>query len=451
MSLTTALFAGASGLKAASAGIAATSHNVSNATTPGFSRRRVEQTTALPQEGRLVMGTGVDVRGFERVSSDRLVEQQVDAQADLTHSQTREQALAPLETYFDPSLGSGPRQATAQFFDALSAATRDPADPGLRLEVIASAETVARSFQTSGKGLTTTIASETRRLEAGVADLNSLMGEVAEVNRSIIKGGGPLRSGDMMDRRDQLMRQAGELAGVELDIQPDGTATGRLGGHVIVSGTEPREVRLGPDGVSVAVGGGSVNVENRLGGELGGRWDAVEFAQGLQDDLNVLAENFAVAVNDAHALGFDATGAAGGAMFDFAPGSAATTLTVSTDVGSDPDALAFAANASALAGDGGNLQNLMDVEFVAVSGTDDTATGLSALSSRIGGSIRASQAETAQAEAISLDLDELQNNISGVDLDEEAVNLMTFQSAYAAAAKVVQTSDAMMATLMEMV
>ena len=73
MSIRDALYSGASGLAGASAGIAATSHNVANANTAGFSRRGVALETNRPSEGRVVVGRGVNVEGFTRASADRLV------------------------------------------------------------------------------------------------------------------------------------------------------------------------------------------------------------------------------------------------------------------------------------------------------------------------------------------------------------------------------------------
>jgi flagellar hook-associated protein 1 FlgK len=48
-------------------------------------------------------------------------------------------------------------------------------------------------------------------------------------------------------------------------------------------------------------------------------------------------------------------------------------------------------------------------------------------------------------------LDNYRESISGVSLDEEMINLIKFQNAYAAAAKLVVTADELMQTVLQMV
>jgi len=449
MSIRTTMLSGASGLAAASAGIAATSQNVANATTPGYSRRDVAQRAADPLVGRVVLGQGVNVEGFTRATNERVVEQQIDAGADLARAETREQSLAPLEVYLDPVDGTGPRTAMGAFFDALTASARDPADAGLRRDVVAQGGSMARVFNRTAEALSAAESGQDRTIRGGVDDLNAILEEVSVINVKIVAAGGNLRAGDMADRRDQLMREAGKLAGVELDIQPDGTATGRIAGHVVVSGADVRPLSVQADGsITVPVGEGAITVDDKLNGQMGGLVQARTATRTMRTDLDDTVSGLADALNTASAGGYDRNGVAGADMLDYDPSAPGATVNFAI---SDPDELAYADGALALAGDGGNLARMMAVENTAVVGTQTAAESMSALTSALGTNIRNSRAEAAQSDAILLDLDELNASLSGVNLDEEATNLLTYQAAYQAAAKVVQTADQLMGVLMEMV
>ncbi len=448
MSIRTTFSSAVSGLHGASAGIAATSHNVANATTPGFSRRSAKVVTERPLVGNLVLGQGVDIQGFDRATNERLVEQQIDAESDAASASSMGDGLRALEAYFDPIGGGGPRSALDGFYDSLSTAARDPGDPALRREVIASGDALARTLNRTSSALTAAADAHTRDIELGVKDVNALMEEVAAINVEIVAAGGPLRSGDMADRRDQLMREAGAIAGIELDIQPDGTAVGRLGGHVVVSGADVRPIGVESDGsLSVPVGNGSVSVDGLLGGTLGGLVAAREVTRDLQSDLNTAVDAMAAAFDATHSAGFDRSGTPGGAMFAIAdPAASAGTITFAI---SDPSELAFAADPTAHAGDAGNLESLIGLENQLLVGGSSVSDAMGALSSRLGGAIRAADADRTHSDAVLLDLDELNASLSGVDLDEEAANLLTYQAAYQASAKVIQTADQLMGVLME--
>jgi flagellar hook-associated protein 1 FlgK len=73
------------------------------------------------------------------------------------------------------------------------------------------------------------------------------------------------------------------------------------------------------------------------------------------------------------------------------------------------------------------------------------------LVSDVGGAVQASTVRmNHQSELMNL-LDSYREEISGVNLDEEMINLVKFQHAYDAAANLISTVDEMMATIIDMV
>jgi flagellar hook-associated protein 1 FlgK len=118
----------------------------------------------------------------------------------------------------------------------------------------------------------------------------------------------------------------------------------------------------------------------------------------------------------------------------------------------DPSLFATAGAATAAAGDAGNLIALADLEGQDLfsGGTRTAAEAMGDIYTSVGR--QAAQAELDRAgNAVRLDdLSSLRESISGVDLDEEAANLLQWQAAYQAAARVVTATNDMVGVLMDM-
>ncbi len=447
MSVLRNIHIGASGLTAANAALSAVSHNVVNATTPGFQRRGVQQSTAAPTLGLgLLAGRGVRVEGFRRMGSDLITRQQVLAEGDLAAATARQDALAPLEPVLDETQLAGPHQAVAAFFDALQQATQDPSDSALRRVVVSRAKGVERSMARTAATFDQTLDGQAEALDARVERLNEVARSLAEVNRNIIAQDAP---GDLLDERDRLLKEAGALAGATADIQVDGTANLLLGGHAVVSRADARTVSL-TDSFRLAVDAGRGDVEVDAGGEIGGWIDARTTTTALRERLSEAARAFADAINQAHASGYDRNGSPGADLFLYDATDPAGSLTVSAAIDADPDRLAFASDPSAHAGDGGNLDALTAVERQPLVGNATVLEALSTLTGDLASELAAARAETEHGARVLDDLDQIQANLAGVDLDEEAANLLLYQTAYQASAKVVQVNDDLIDTLLEM-
>ncbi|MCA9571251.1 MAG: flagellar hook-associated protein FlgK [Myxococcales bacterium] len=439
---------GASGLTAANAALSATSHNVVNSTTPGYQRRSVQQSTSIPTSvGVGMAGRGVSVTGFKRMGSDLVMQQQVAGEGDYARAMATEGGLAPLEPLLDETQVSGPHSALTAFFDSLQQATQDPSDSSNRRVVTARAKNLGRAFRATSEGFDRTLQGQETEMEGKVDRLNAISTKLAAVNRDIIAQDGPA---DLLDERDRILKEAGSIIGATADLEPDGTANLLVQGHAIVSGANARTVSL-TDDMQVAIDAGKGSVVVDADGELGGLVDAWQITTDLRETLSQTAQAFADAMNAAHAGGFDRNGAAGGDLFTYDAADPAGTLRFSETIDADPDLLAFASDATALAGDGGNLPALSAVEDAGLVGGKSAAEALSGLTREVATHVATARADADTAGMVLDDLDQLQANLAGVDLDEEAANLMMFQTAYQASAKVVQVNDQLLNTLMEMV
>jgi len=205
--------------------------------------------------------------------------------------------------------------------------------------------------------------------------------------------------------------------------------------------------------LQVSADSGVLDVTSEVGGAVEGALQAYDRASAYLEQLDTFARDFTTAVNAQHAAGVDLTGGTGEALFTVdASGSEAITMAPSVRILANPDLLAFATTIPPRPGDDGNLQALLALEDAAIIDSSSATAGswLTDVTRSVAQDVDAAATIADSQQALLADLDELSQNLHGVDLDEEAANLMLFQAAYGAAAKVVQASDQMLSTLLEL-
>lgn len=454
MGILDTLTVGRRALNAASAGIEVTSQNVANANTVGYSRRRLLAQNADPIQRRgQWLGTGVQVTAYSRATDRLLGSRLVTTAGTEAQAAERERILATAEGYFDEQTATGLNESLASFYDALSSLTADPSNTAMRREVVTMASRLADNTSRIATSVTEAIIDVEEAVDDRVVEINTLFSQIATLNRQIGRAGASLGPGDLLDRRDQLVREVGELSGARVDFAADGQATVFIGGHAVVSGPEARTLSAAVDAagvtqIYVSAGTGLVRVTGELGGELGGSIQARDAMQGWLDDLDTFADTLATTVNAQHALGFDSAGNPGGDIFVFNATAPAASLAVDTLIVDDPALLAVAGAATAVPGDADNVIALLDLEDTAFIGGLTGSDFLSSLMSLVGTDTSSASADADTLSAQLQDLDAMRGALSGVDTDEEAIKLIEFQTAYRAASRVLSAGDELLQTLL---
>lgn len=434
---------GATGLMAASAGFNATAQNIANAQTPGFGRRSVELSLVSPiRDGAVQLGQGVSVDAITRNESGLLQSQILDAAGEFSQSRSLADALGQVEPLVNETLAAGARTELSQFFDAISLASADPSDPGLRDTVLEAAKNLSESIERLSQGFERLRQAFAEQMEIEMPPLSQKLQRVAMLNQRLRAAGGSQRAPDIADQLHRLLRELGENGGFAASISPDGTATVMLQGHAVVEESAARDlVYAAPASAELATDQGAVTVE--LGGRLGGLAEAYEAVTGYLAELDAFTADFADAVNGVQTSGFDLNGSAGTPLFTYDPANASGSLSVAA--GFDGASLAFASSAAGGVGDGGNILPLLDVET-----TSDFGGALSQITDTISLDAASALSRTERDELVLSDLDTLDDSLNGVNLDEEAVNLTSFQTAYQASARVMNVANDLIGTLLEL-
>lgn len=423
------------------------STNVANVNTDGYVRRRVVGETLGAAGGPALWSRSNETAsGVQTSRVDRMTDALLDVRVRREHGRQayldgKAESLARVETGLAEPGENGVANALTKFRAALNDAGNAPGSEASRSQVLAAANTLVDSIRLQSAHVNDELADQQAHLDVTVNDVNTLAVELAETNRTIAaaKAGGSDTT-TLMDTRDALSLRLAELTGATAAEQADGSMLVTLNGQPLVDGFEAATLTATGSPVTFALDpdttGATTAIPGAIGGDIGATVEMldVELPKYL-DDLAVIAQELADSVNAQHALGYDASGTAGGDVFSYTAGDILGTLAVAI---TDPSELAL----SKVAGggkDGNNAYALGDAVNV-----DDS---YQRLVNGFGSKVASAQQLADNQRALTTQVDGAREQLAGVSLDEETVNLVSAQRAYEAAARVMTTLDDVLDTL----
>jgi len=250
------------GLNIAQAGILTTSQNVAGTSVEGYSRRNANVIMdSLAPNSLMLNGSSFAVEGFTRQYSSLIGGQLLSQQAKSSYSDTLVQYTNSIDSLVaDKSVGLN--TAIRDFFNTLGTYAADPSNKAMAGAITGTANVVAQRMA-GMSGLVTQIHSDARNaLSDTVAQVNTLLPSLANVNQKIVDGNSPgvsAPSADLLDERDRLLTQLQKLAGGQSLINSDGTATQLVGGMPLVERTIPNKVTVNTDQQHVSL---TFNLQN---------------------------------------------------------------------------------------------------------------------------------------------------------------------------------------------
>jgi flagellar hook-associated protein 1 FlgK len=144
-------------------------------------------------------------------------------------------------------------------------------------------------------------------------------------------------------------------------------------------------------------------------------------------------------MNSINEAGTDLNGNAGGAFFTVpSTGSAGAAATISVAI-TDPSQIAASLNGSA--GDNSNVNAMIALQNQPIVNGQTPLNAYSNLVFQVGSDVSTAQSESTSAEAMVTQLQNQIGGVSGVDINQESVNLVQYERAYQAAAQVSSVID----------
>lgn len=441
-------------LLAQQAGLEVTSNNIANVNTPGYSRQRaiLRQDPAVLL-GDVQFGTGVSLDKVESIR-DRVLELRI-------HQETQQQgeleaflgATQQIEALFNEARGVGLEGALSALFNSFSALAANPTSVPLRQGTLTAAQNLASALNRAAADLATQQTSIDREITQATGEINQLTAQLAEANRAVTQRTGVgLDAGEAADRREQLLRQLAGLIDISVIDAGDGgvTVTTQGGAALVVADRNiPLQAVPNPGNALRHIFSQNADITASInGGKLGGLLRVRDtIIPGIAGDLDALAAGIATAFNTQHRAGFDLNSAAGADLF--VPPAAISGAASSLRLAFTNPAL-LAASSDGSAGSSGNATAISGLRDQPIVNGQRPADFYQGLVFRLGNETAAAQAEI---EAESLVLQQLENQrgaLSGVSLDEEAANLLRYQRAFEASARLVSVVDDLTQTTLDM-
>ena len=428
-----------------------TSHNIANANTPGFSRQQAVLSTTTPYPvpaiqrgvGAGQLGTGVTVAEIKRIR-DAFTDQQIRQEAqELGRWATRRDLLSQVELIFNEPSDWGIREAMDLFWQSLQGLSQHPEDMSYRAVVRQRAMVLADAFQDARRQLLVLRADVNLGAGVKVEEINAIAQQIASLNSQIGKiiavGDVP---NDLFDKRDLLLEQLAEVVNISVSERHQGMISVNVGGALLVEGTtafamvarpkvdnpELLEILWERNQQPVLIESGI------LRGMLDFRdGDIPAYVAKLDHLASVLIE----AINEVHQQGIDLSGDTGQPFF---LGTDAGTIAVNPWL---EDLNRIAASRTGEKGDGSNARAMAELkhELLFNDGTANPSEFFGALIAALGVDTQQSQVRARNQEILVAHLKDRQEMVAGVSLDEEMTNLIRFQHAYNAAARVITAMD----------
>jgi flagellar hook-associated protein 1 FlgK len=448
-----------SGALAAQVALSASSQNIANLQTKGYTRQAALLTAVGPDAGPRSAGNGVQVSSLLRFSDSYKSQQLWRAASNQGQYSQTQPYLTQLERVMgdDASSLSG---GIDKFFESLNTvAGVDPTSTPLRQQVLTAAGLMAQRFNSLNNVFAAQLQSVRQQRSAIVDAANADIANIAALNLKISAGqASGVSVSALIDARDQAIDSlAGKMA-LEVSDQPDGSrnVSLRTGQALVIGGVSGKL-----SAVPSASGGQGFNLEfanttfgldaAALGGQLGGlsayeQNTLLPLQQGVAD----IAEQLADKINTQLAAGYKMDGTPGQPLFVFNPGSNSDMLQVAP--GFQTDDLALSSDGTP--GDSGNLQKLVALKSATINvttlgnvlvGDADTQ-----LVGKLGVDSQQNQAALKTADTVRTQASDDWQSTSGVNQDEEAVNLVEYQKMYQANMKVMSVANALFDATLQM-
>jgi flagellar hook-associated protein 1 FlgK len=451
-SLSSVLSTAVQSLVADTAALKITSNNIANANTPGYSRQiPIFQEAPPTNDGSLSIGNGAVLEGYQSVR-DELVSNQIQQETSSQGSANAQvgtmEQIQPTFTTSSVDIGT----EMSAFFTSISSLSTNPTNSAERQGVLAAGNNLVTAFNTTSNVLTTQQNALNTPVSQDVSQINQLTQQIAALNPQIaaLQASGQ-DGGSLQDQQNQLVLALSALTNVSATQTPQGETltTGNGTALVVGSNNYALQTATGSDGMQHVLDHSGTDITDSLTtGNLGGSIQMRDQTiPGLLSQLDTLANQFGNAMNAAQAKGFDESGTAGGNIFTV-PATVAGSAGAISMATTDPTKIA--ASSDGTAGSNGNLANLTAVQTTAFPAGNTPGATYADLVFSVGSLTSNANAESSAIAASLLQLNDQLSSVSGVSIDQEATNLITFQTAYQAAARVVTTMQAMFAVTMSM-
>ncbi|MEV6490329.1 flagellar hook-associated protein FlgK [Actinoplanes sp. NPDC051633] len=429
-----------------------TGQNIANANTEGYTRQRAEMQSQVGSISPAMyaktdgLGTGVAVSDVQRLRDEFLENRGRTEHGKSSYLTTQTAAYNAIEDVFAEP---GDTALAAQLHDMWGGwndVANNPQLAATRSTLLQQSSTVADGLNTAHASLAGQWSVTKTQLSAYADEVNTMAANVAQLNDSIVKAkASGLTVNELEDRRDLQVMRLSELTGATASARANGAVDVFVDNSTLVSEFTTRKLEVGganrledqtADPVSLRWSDTKTPV--KAGGVMGAVQDTLGvMIPAISDALDSVAKNLADKVNTLHSSGFSKDGSTGLDFFTSVDGGTVNAGNIRLAV-TDPDKVATGTAADSL--DNSIADRMADLGE-AVDGPDREYQGMIG---QLGVTAQAASRRADIQATVTEQVDASREAQSGVNLDEEMTNLLTYQRGYEAASRVLTTIDSML-------
>ena len=429
-----------------------TSGNIANANNPNYSRQQVVLGTLPPDyRAKFAFGTGVTIDQVVRVKNNITENQLRNYYQKFYASDKHSEILGKVETLFSEPSELGLSNFINEFFNSWDELAVNPGSGPLRNNVIQSAQKLSSKVQSVYEGLDLLRSDLKEEGSELVNSVNYYLDQIKVLNSDIYQASiTGVSANDLLDDRDAVINELSKLVNINVSIDNNNIATISIGGVFAVDRVYANHFKLVEENGRLSVKSEDENSKVALtGGEIFAVVDTYsnKIPQ-YYNDIDAIMNQMVQSVNELHSSGYTNTEPPQTGI-NFFEGYSHGVLIINQDILDDPNLIAASGD-----GTSGNNEIALALAELKNQGLVDGKTFSEKYTDLVSNIGHQKQLNEQNANSFGLVIEQLElqkSSESGVSIDEEMINVMRFQRAYDAAAKLIKVADELLETIVNMV
>ena len=317
---------GKTGVQAYRQALSVTGQNIANINTEGYNKRSADITEIAGVSGGATnvsdsSGLGVRVSNIRRSFDSYLSDKTRTSQSDYEMLNDFVSKLSDLENMLLPS-DSDLGVFIGRFFDSLQDVASSPDSISARTVSLEAGRALSSSFNNYDKQLKDFKSSSIKQVDVKLTEANLYLNQLVKVNSLISGSGSKDASNDILDARDQLLKDLSKLLNFTVDYESTGEVNIRLGdsgnGVHILQRSKAAILSSSSTENNISIIVNNAGVKNTgifSSGIISGLSQFYSLVDSVSSEISDLAQQMTDQINNIQTSGIDLNGNIGKSMF----------------------------------------------------------------------------------------------------------------------------------------
>lgn len=247
-------------------------HNISNASTTGYSRQSVNLAATTGQAvssiyGDAIVGTGVDATSITRARNVYADKQYWNETATQNYYATKQTNYDKVESIFNDSGNTGIQNTLKEFYSSWSSLSPSASVSTNRTTLIGKAQSFVGSIKTAAKQLQSQISANYDDMSSGIMKINKLTDQIAQLNQNIMTTeSNGASANDLRDQRDNMVDELSKYTSLNVYEDSNGMYSVVSNGVSLVNGVNKLTLQMSDPIANNTYGVNDYNIEIKEAG-----------------------------------------------------------------------------------------------------------------------------------------------------------------------------------------